>query len=145
MTPDEFERALASADAMALAGREPAYWCGFKRGLQRAHHGRRFSSNTDHYAWLDFTRDGDPFVAQLGRGYRAGMQAVVSGQPLVLDGHGHPPVHDGHHNDGHERGHHGHGHDGRDRGDGQVHVRGTVAAADEAAAATGSPIIRTRS
>lgn len=132
MTPEEFQQALASADAMAQAGREPAYWCGFKRGLQRAHLGRRFSSNTDHYAWLDFSRDVDPFVAQLGRGYRAGLQAVVSGRPLVLDGHGQHHSHDGHvrphHHDGHA---HDHGHD-------------EVAAADDAAAATDSTI-RTRS
>jgi|GEM_PF-4870385 hypothetical protein len=131
MTPDDFQRALASADAMAVAGREPAYWCGFKRGLQRAHLGRRFSSNTDHYAWLDFSRDDDPFVAQLGRGYRAGLQAVVSGRPLVLDGKGqHHHAHDGH------VGHH--------RLDGHAHGHDVVAAADDAAAAT-DPALRTRS
>ncbi len=143
MTPDEFQQALSSVDAMTLAGREPAYWCGFKRGLQRAHLGRRFTSNTDHYAWLDFARDDDPFVAQLGRGYRAGLQAVVSGQPLALDGHGQfqghrgrarlhglgGDGHDGHEHDGHEHDGEGPGHDG-------------IAAADDAAAATDS--IRTR-
>jgi hypothetical protein len=80
MTPDEFQRALARVDAMTLAGHDPAYWCGYKRGLQRAHHGRRFSTNTDHYAWLDFARDVDPVVAELGRGYRDGLDAVASGR-----------------------------------------------------------------
>jgi hypothetical protein len=85
MTPDEFQHALACVEAMVLAGGEPAYWCGFKRGLQRAYHGRRFTSNTDHYAWLDFVRDVDAFVAELGRGYRAGLETVASGRRLDLD------------------------------------------------------------
>lgn len=120
MTADEFQRALASADTMALAGRAPAYWCGFKRGLQRAHLGRRFTTNTDHYAWLDFARDVDPFVAQLGRGYRAGLQAVASGRPLVLDGA----------DQAHER---------RDpAGHDHLHDQAAAAAADDRAAATGA-------
>jgi hypothetical protein len=87
MSPEKFQQAMARADAMTLAGREPAYWCGYKRGLQRAYLGRRFSTNTDHYAWLDFARDADPFVVQLGRGYRAGLEVVASGQSPMVDGH----------------------------------------------------------
>ena len=87
MSPEEFQRTLARVDAMTQAGHYPAYWCGFRRGLQRAHHGRRFSTNTDHYAWLDFAHDADPFVAQLGRGYRDGLDAVASGRSPVLHGH----------------------------------------------------------
>ena len=56
------------------------YWCGFARGLQRAFLDR-FSNNTDHFAWLEFPRDSDPCVAELGRGYRDGMEAVISYRP----------------------------------------------------------------
>jgi hypothetical protein len=60
------------------AASEQLYWCGFARGLRRAYLGRRFSTDTDHFAWLEFRDDADPCVAELGRGYRDGLAAVVS-------------------------------------------------------------------
>ena len=81
MTKEQFEEQLRIAqknheDFVSL------YWCGFVRGLQRAYLGSRFSKNTDHFAWLDFPRDADQSVAELGRGYRDGLEAVISYRPL---------------------------------------------------------------
>jgi len=81
MTQEQFEEQLR----IAQKNREESgslYWCGFTRGLQRAYLGRRFSKNTDHFAWLDFPHDADQCVAELGRGYRDGLQAVISYRPL---------------------------------------------------------------
>jgi hypothetical protein len=81
VTPEEFANELQRIESMAFAQNVDAiYWSGFKRGLLRAYHGQRFSSNTDHYAWLDFPHDRDPVVAALGRGYRDGLEAVISGK-----------------------------------------------------------------
>ena len=84
MKPEDAERELDFAEAMAgqcAAPPEPLYWCGYRRGLRRALYGRRFSSNMVHYAWLEFRDDSDPVLAELGRGYLAGIEVVVSGKP----------------------------------------------------------------
>jgi hypothetical protein len=80
LTKDQFEEQLqiAQKNHKEFAS---LYWCGFARGLQRAYFGSRFSKNTDHFAWLDFPRDADRCVAELGRGYRDGLQAVISYRP----------------------------------------------------------------
>ena len=77
MTRDEFEDILTRAEAN-YAENAPLYWCGFRRGLRRAYLGHAASSQIDHFAWLDFFRDQDPCVAELGRGYIDGLEAVVS-------------------------------------------------------------------
>ena len=74
MTEEQFEDQLLVAQKKYTESGS-LYWCGFTRGLQRAYLGRRFSKDTDHVAWLDFPRDADPYVAELGRGYRDGLQA----------------------------------------------------------------------
>ena len=77
MTKDEFEEVLLQAEA-TYAENAPLYWCGFRRGLRRAFLGHAASSQIDHFAWLDFYRDADSCVAELGRGYIDGLEAVVS-------------------------------------------------------------------
>jgi len=77
VTRDEFEDILQRAEA-TYAENAPLYWCGFRRGLRRAYLGHAASSQIDHFAWLDFFRDGDACVAELGRGYIDGLEAVVS-------------------------------------------------------------------
>jgi hypothetical protein len=79
MTKEQFEKELQIA---RKNHKESAslYWCGFARGLQRAYLDR-FSSNTDHFAWLEFRHDADPCVAELGRGYVDGINAVISYRP----------------------------------------------------------------
>ena len=80
MDDDTFNALLRKAESAVDCGADALYWCGFSRGLRRAHFGRRFSSNTDHFAWLDFARDTDPCVSELGRGYRDGLEASASGR-----------------------------------------------------------------
>ena len=77
MTQDEFDEILGRAEA-TYAENAPLYWCGFRRGLRRAFLGHAASSQIDHFAWLDFCRDDDACVAELGRGYLDGLEAVVS-------------------------------------------------------------------
>lgn len=77
MTQDEFDEILSRAEA-TYAENAPLYWCGFRRGLRRAFLGHAASSQIDHFAWLDFYRDDDACVAELGRGYIDGLEAVVS-------------------------------------------------------------------
>ena len=77
MTKDEFEDILGRAEA-TYAENAPLYWCGFRRGLRRAFLGHAASTQIDHFAWLDFHSDSDACVAELGRGYLDGLEAVVS-------------------------------------------------------------------
>jgi hypothetical protein len=77
VTREEFEEILSRAEA-TYAENAPLYWCGFRRGLRRAFLGQAASSQIDHFAWLDFPRDPDPCVAELGRGYMDGLEAVVA-------------------------------------------------------------------
>ena len=77
MTQDEFDDILCRAEA-TYAENAPLYWCGFRRGLRRAYLGQAASSQIDHFAWLDFYRDDDACVAELGRGYMDGLEAVVA-------------------------------------------------------------------
>jgi hypothetical protein len=90
MKPEDAQRALEFAEAMVdqfVAVPEPLFWCGYRRGLRRALYGRRFSSNMVHYAWLEFRQESDPVLAELGRGYVAGIEAVVSGKSAGADMH----------------------------------------------------------
>lgn len=80
MNQDEFDEELRYAESRLEATPEPFYWSGYKRGLQRAYLGGRFSSTTDHFAWLDLRHDRDALLAELGRGYRDGLEAVVTGR-----------------------------------------------------------------
>ena len=80
MDQEQFEEQLQIAQNNSRSAQQPLYWCGYARGLRRAYLGRRFSSDTDHFAWLEFRKDADPCVAELGRGYRDGLAAVVSGR-----------------------------------------------------------------
>jgi len=75
----EFAEAMA---ARHTAPSEPLFWCGYRRGLRRALYGRRFSTNMVHYAWLDFRKETDSVLAELARGYMAGIEAVVSGKSM---------------------------------------------------------------
>ena len=77
VTQDEFDDILRRAEE-TYAENAPLYWCGFRRGLRRAFLGHAASSQIDHFAWLDFYRDPDPCVAELGRGYVDGLEAVVA-------------------------------------------------------------------
>ena len=85
MTNEEFKEQLQIAQKNQKESAS-LYWCGFARGLPRAYLGRRFSKNTDHFAWLDFQRDADECVAELGRGYRDGLQALISYRLLERSG-----------------------------------------------------------
>jgi hypothetical protein len=76
MTKEQFEQELRRAEA-ALAESGSLYWCGFRRGLRRAFLGNAASSQIDHFAWLDFYRDADRCVAELGAGYIDGLETVV--------------------------------------------------------------------
>ena len=80
MNQSEFEEELHYAQSRLVAMPEPFYWSGYKRGLQRGYLGGRFSSTTDHFAWLDLRNDRDPLLAELGRGYQEGLEAVVTGR-----------------------------------------------------------------
>ena len=83
MDHEQFEERLGLAERLYEISEDPdetLYWCGFSRGLRRAYLGRRFSSDTDHFAWLAFREDSDRCVSELGRGYRAGLGVVISGR-----------------------------------------------------------------
>jgi hypothetical protein len=77
VTKAEFDEELRLA-RHRCAEEGSLYWCGYARGLRRAFLGSGASTQIDHFAWLDFLRDEDPRVAELGRGYVDGMEAVVS-------------------------------------------------------------------
>jgi hypothetical protein len=87
VTQDEFDEILRRAET-TYAENAPLYWCGFRRGLRRAFLGQAASSQIDHFAWLDFYRDADPCVAELGRGSIDGLEAVVA-----HGRNGHRPAH----------------------------------------------------
>jgi hypothetical protein len=77
MNKVEFDKELRIACAK-YEETSSLYWCGFVRGLQRAFRGNAFSTSVDHFAWLDFRHDPDACIAELGRGYRDGLDRVVS-------------------------------------------------------------------
>ena len=81
MTDEEFEAELQRAVGMMNSRDERLYWCGYKRGLLRARQGRRFSSNTEHFAWLELRACDEPLLAELARGYADALQAVIDGKP----------------------------------------------------------------
>jgi hypothetical protein len=85
---EQFQDRLRVAQGNYEAESEPLYWCGYARGLRRAYLGRRFSTDTDHLAWLEFKEDQDPCGAELGRGYRDGLTAVICAR-------GHQPGNEG--------------------------------------------------
>ena len=82
MTKEEFDEELRLAKRRC-ADEDSLYWCGYARGLRRAFLGHGASTQIDHFAWLDFLRDEDCRIAELGRGYIDGMEAVVSARTLA--------------------------------------------------------------
>jgi hypothetical protein len=68
MSPEDFECEVRLATTMRDESSDAPYWSGYRRGLMRARFGRRFSTNTDHVAWLEFRNSDDPVIASLGRG-----------------------------------------------------------------------------
>jgi hypothetical protein len=81
MSPEDFECEVRLATTMRDESSDAPYWSGYRRGLLRARFGRRFSTNTDHVAWLEFRNSDDPLIASLGRGYTDGVQTVLTGSP----------------------------------------------------------------
>lgn len=47
------------------------YWRGYRHGLHRLHEGAR--ADDDHKVWLSYVQANDPLAAELGRGYRDGL------------------------------------------------------------------------
>jgi len=77
MDKKTFLHEMARADTMRHVDPPRAeYWCGFTRGLRRAHHGERFGTAAEHDLWLAAADSDDPTRADRGRGYRDGMQAT---------------------------------------------------------------------
>jgi hypothetical protein len=77
MNQAQFEETLRIVQQNYRDGKASLFWCGYSRGLRRAFHGRSFTTDMDHAAWLQFHDDPDPCVAELGRGYRAGLAVLV--------------------------------------------------------------------
>ena len=82
MTKEEFEKEYELA-RRRCDEEDSLYWCGYSRGLRRAFIGNEASTQIDHFAWLDFMKDEDCRVWELGRGYYDGMEAVVSARMLA--------------------------------------------------------------
>jgi hypothetical protein len=81
MNPEIFDSEMQLATSMRNQSVDAPYWAGYRHGLLRARFGRSFSTNTDHFAWLEFPDSDDPVIASLGRGYIDGINTVVTGSP----------------------------------------------------------------
>lgn len=51
------------------------YWRGYRHGLHHLHEGER--ADGDHAVWLSYIEASDPVSAELGRGYRDGMNGLA--------------------------------------------------------------------
>jgi DNA-binding transcriptional regulator YiaG len=69
-----FDIEMTKAEVMGGVER-PAYWTGYKDGLQRRFHGDAFGTQQDHERWM--AADGEGELAEQSRGYRDGFLGVV--------------------------------------------------------------------
>jgi ribosome-binding protein aMBF1 (putative translation factor) len=70
-----FDIEMTKAEVMGGVER-PAYWNGYKDGLQRRFHGAAFGTPQEHERWMA-AAEGEGELAEQSRGYRDGYLGVV--------------------------------------------------------------------
>ncbi len=79
---DDYASILAYADLQRRLADDSIvaeWYAGYRRGLQRAHHGDAISTKTEHALFVSLADSFDKHRAALGAGYRAGF----AGEPCV--------------------------------------------------------------
>jgi DNA-binding transcriptional regulator YiaG len=71
-----FDIEMTKAEVMGGVER-PAYWAGYKNGLQRRFHGETFGTRQEHDRWMDAAGAEDEEISEQSRGYRDGYLGVV--------------------------------------------------------------------